>query len=255
MRNALFWMSLPFLLPQALRLRRTAPRVSGAAGVNHGTVGKGPERSLLVFGDSIAAGVGARDFPRSLVGRTADALARDSAQTIRWSAEGYIGANSDKILDRLNGRGHRETVDYLVLSVGVNDVTSLNTLVSWRRNLRTILSRLNEIYGEPLIGLAGLPPMHGFPLLPEPLRTQVGNRSVAVDGVGRKVVAEFANVVHVPVEFELTRDRFADDGYHPSEFGYVEFGQVMSDALLHLENLRDSTITSMFERIELHGYE
>lgn len=247
MRNALFWMSLPFLLPQALRVRKAAPRVSGAGGVNHGTVGEGQERSLFMFGDSIAAGVGARDFPRSLAGRTADALARSSAQKIHWSAEGYIGANSDAILDKLNGRGRREKVDYLVLSVGVNDVTSLNTLVVWRRNLRTILSRLNEIYGEPLIGLAGLPPMHGFPLLPEPLRTQAGNRSVAVDGVGREVVAEFANVVHVPVEFELTRDRFADDGYHPSEFGYVEFGQVMSDALLHLENSRDVPINPSLE--------
>ncbi len=241
MRNALFWLSLPFLLPQALWVRRTAPRFDGAAGASHGSVGNGPVKRLFMYGDSIAAGVGASEFPAALVGRTAEALASGTAHRIEWRSEGYIGENSTDLLARLRERPGEEPVDYLVLSVGVNDVTALNTLDTFRDNFRSILERLNEVYGEPCIGFCGLPPMHHFPLLPEPLRTQVGNRSAEIDGVARDVISGFSNAVHVPIAFELTPERFAPDGYHPSEFGYIEYGRLMSEALCSVEKSRAAT--------------
>jgi lysophospholipase L1-like esterase len=234
MRSALFWLSLPFILPQAIKVRRTALRSNGATGPPQGVVGKGDTKRLLVYGDSIAAGVGATDFRRALVGQAARALSDKTKQQIRWTADGKIGANSERLLRTLDDSFNGELADYIILSIGVNDVTSLATLNTWRSNLDALLTRLKAIHDEPVIAVAGLPPLSGFPLLPEPLRSVVGGRGIAFDRAARDVVAAHAGAVHVPVEFPTTPERFADDGFHPSEAGYAEFGEVMGTALADL---------------------
>ena len=60
MRNLLFWGLFPLLIPQALWVRKTAPRTAPAAGPRSGTVGDGRPIRLVGVGDSIIAGVGAR---------------------------------------------------------------------------------------------------------------------------------------------------------------------------------------------------
>ena len=56
MRNVVFWGSLPFLAPQALYVRRTAPRFAEASGPSKGAIGAGPGKRLVAIGDSIVAG-------------------------------------------------------------------------------------------------------------------------------------------------------------------------------------------------------
>ena len=88
MRSALFWSSLPFLLPQALYVRQTAPRFAPAAGPTSGAVGEGTQRTLLAIGDSIVAGVGASELPKAMVGQTASALATSLECRVNWQALG-----------------------------------------------------------------------------------------------------------------------------------------------------------------------
>ena len=84
------------------------------------------------------------------------------------------------------------------------------------------------------IAVAGLPPLHDFPLLPQPLRATFGMRARVLDDVARQVIADCENALHVPVDFEPEPERFAPDGYHPSEIGYAEFGRHMAEGLLSI---------------------
>lgn len=234
-RSVLFWASLPVVLPQAAWVRLTAPRVDGAAGHNNGVIGRGTERRLLVYGDSIAAGVGAKTFPNALAGRVADALAERLECRILWESRGYIGANVQRLLVLLDTEPFDEPPDFVVLSVGVNDVTSLTRLERWSMSLQRLLRHIDQECGSPVIALAGIPDMARFPLLPQPLRSILGLRSRQLDAAGRAVAGSFDNVTHVPVEFELRPDTFSDDGYHPSETSYGEFAGTLAGALVSLD--------------------
>lgn len=232
LRRLAFWSAIPFLIPQALYVRRTAPRFDGASGPDHGRIGEGRPLKLHAVGDSIIAGVGASDYSRALIGRTAEVLSVRLERTVIWSARGRIGARSADLLAELIGLMEPGPADVILVSVGVNDVTGLCTTTTWARNLTSIVERLRERSPEAVIAFTGLPPLSGFPLLPQPLRAVIGLRGRTFDQVAREVVSRHDRVVHVPVDVETSPDRFAADGFHPSEESYVDFGIAVADAVI-----------------------
>ena len=235
MKNLLFWIAFPFLVPQALYVRRTAPRFAPAGGPSEGSVGNGKQVHLLAIGDSIIAGVGASKLSKALVGQTAKALADSRNCRVSWRAHGVSGYDSTRILERVVPALPDVPFDYIIVSVGVNDVTGLTTIRKWRRNLSLLLRRLRTHSPNALVAVAGIPPLHGFPLLPQPLRAAFGIRGRAFDEVARTVVNDKTNARHIPLDFEPSQARFAPDGYHPSEEGYVQFGRHMADGLLAMD--------------------
>lgn len=237
MKNVLFWGVVPFLLPQALYVRKTAPRFAPAGGPSEGMWGNGTRTRLLAVGDSIIAGVGASELSKALVGQTAAAIAASLNCCVSWQAHGISGYNSTKILDHLLPALPDVTADYIIVSVGVNDITGLTTLRKWRQNLSLLLDKLHAHSPDAVIAVAGMPPMHVFPLLPQPLRATFGMRSRSFDEVAKKVVEGLPKAVHVPLDFEPEPHKFSPDGYHPSEDSYVEFGRYMADGLIGIQSL------------------
>jgi len=126
-------------------------------------------------------------------------------------------------------------------SVGVNDVTGLTSLKKWRSNLSQLIQELQAHSPGVLIGLAGMPPLGRFPLLPQPLRAMLSLRGKLLDEVARQVSDGYHNTLHVPLDFEPDPDQFSADGYHPSEESYSEFGCQIVDRLLTLEAMNDTT--------------
>ena len=98
MRRLLFWLCLPLVIPQALWVRRTAPRFADAAGPSQGQTGTGDPQTLLAVGDSIIAGVGADTLEQALVGQTALALSKVFNNRIAWHAVGTTGATSSRLI-------------------------------------------------------------------------------------------------------------------------------------------------------------
>ncbi len=231
-KGLLFWVVFPFLVPQALYVRRTAPRFAPAGGPAQGSVGEGGRVRLLAVGDSIIAGVGASELPKALVGQTAAALAASRGCCVAWRALGVSGYDSARVLEQLVPDLSGDAFDYIIVSVGVNDITGLTSMRSWRRNLALLLRKLRAHSPGAVIAVAGMPPLHGFPLLPQPLRAAFGMRGKVFDNIAKKVIEEHPATVHVPVEFEADQARFAADGYHPSEQSYTEFGRHMAEGLL-----------------------
>lgn len=230
-RNLIFWFLFPFVLPQAIAVRRKAPRFPGAGGPQRGSAGEGDPLRLLAVGVSIIAGVGAGDLSRALVGQTAAQLAVRLGCRVDWEARGRIGVDSGQILRRLVPQLPCPDADAILLSVGVNDVTGLTRIAVWRRNLKTLLVALHQHAPRAVLAVAGIPPLRGFPLLPQPLRALFGLRGEAFDRILQKVVAPCPFAVYVALDFEPHPDQFSPDGYHPSEKSYQTFGRMMSDCL------------------------
>ena len=232
MTNLLFWIAFPFLVPQALYVRRMAPRFAPAGGPSEGTVGSGKQIRLLAIGDSIVAGVGASELSKALVGQTATALAESRNCRVSWRALGVSGYDSTRVLERIVPELPAVAFDYIIVSVGLNDVTGLTRVRKWRQNLTLLIGTLQAHSPNALIAVAGIPPLHRFPLLPQPLRAVFGMRGRAFDKVAEAVVHRHKRSLHIALDFEPKPAKFAPDGYHPSEAGYTEYGRHMADRLL-----------------------
>ena len=231
MQSLLFWGLLPFILPQAIYVRKTAPRFSGAAGPLSGAVGSGKNHSLIAIGDSIIAGVGATTLAKALVGRTAEKLSFLLDCKITWEAIGAIGAVSQQIIERLVPQLPHKQPDFMVVSVGVNDVTSLSSVARWRQNLARLLKALSAYAPAAVIAVAGIPPLKGFPILPQPMRALFGIRGETFDRVARAEIGRHKNVIHVPLDFDPAPHMFSADGFHPSEESYQWFGEMMAQGI------------------------
>jgi lysophospholipase L1-like esterase len=231
MRSIIFWGLFPFILPQAVYVRKTAPRFSGAAGPAKGTAGTGKNFNLIAIGDSIIAGVGATTLAKALVGQTAEKLSLLLYCKITWEAIGGIGAVSHHIIERLVPQLPDNQPDFMVVSAGVNDITSLSSVARWRQNLTILLQALGNYAPAAIIAVAGIPPLRGFPVLPQPMRALFGIRGQTFDRAARAEIGRHENAIHVPLDFEPEPHMFSADGFHPSEESYQEFGEMMAQGI------------------------
>ncbi len=169
------------MLPQAIYVRKNAPKVVEAGGAKEGNIGAGKNYKLIAIGDSIISGVGAEKLTDALVGQTAKQLSEILDCEISWVSRGSIGADSKKILNRLVKKLPDEEADFMILSVGVNDLTGLKSLSRFEKTLSELLFALIKHSPNAIIAVAGIPPLRGFPLLPrlcERCSAFAANRSI-----------------------------------------------------------------------------
>ncbi len=231
MRWMLFWTFLPFVLPQAIKVRRNAPRVSGAAGPTSGRIGSGKTIRLMAIGDSIIAGVGAETAAQALPGPVAIELAGLACCEVSWSAFGLIGATSSEVSRRLIPTLPNEPFDVVILSVGVNDVTSLRTMRQWSRDLGGLLDQLRTHSSEAVIAVVGVPPLSSFPLLPQPLRAVIRIRARMFDDAAEFEVSKRNRMIYVSIDIDPAPDQFSPDSFHPSASSYKELGRLVATAI------------------------
>ena len=151
---------------------------------------------------------------------------------MHWRAHGYTGTNSTRLLEEHLPGIDELQADVIITSIGINDVTSITTLPRWRDNLATLFQQLLAKNTAAVIAFAGLPPLHGFPLLPQPLRSVLGLRARDFDLAAKEIIGRYPQVIHIPVDFETSPDKFAADGYHPNEASYVTFGEGMAEKIV-----------------------
>jgi lysophospholipase L1-like esterase len=209
----------PLLLAQALWVRARTPRLPEPPGARQGCAGHGVPLSLLILGDSAAAGVGAAHQNEALSGALVRALAPDFA--LEWELRAATGFGVEAVGSLIDdgARGF----DVALLSVGVNDVTSVQRLTCWIDSMRALIARLIERHGTRLVLLTALPPMQHFPALPEPLRAVLAQRA-------RRFTAALAELARTEVYCELLDAEFerrfdprhmARDGFHPGPAAYA----------------------------------
>ncbi len=236
MRNLIFWGLFPFALPQAIHLKRTAPRYRPPGCATNGVVGSGDRLRLFGIGDSVVAGVGMDVLRDALVGQATLEIAQQLDRSVHWSVHGRSGARAQHLLEDYLPDLPEESADVIILSVGVNDITGMTMLPMFRRRLGRLLDALHRHSPNAVIGVSGLPPLDYFPLLPEPLRFASGQRGRAFDRAARRLVERRERVVHMPVRFDSREDNFCSDGFHPSVRSHRRFGRLMANLLI--EELR-----------------
>ncbi len=177
---------------------------------------------LLILGDSAAAGVGASHQDQALLGQVVSSLQANSR--VRWSLQARNGNTTATVLDLLRSQPG-QTYDVVVTSLGVNDVTSLVGAKKWRQQQAELRGILKQKFGASLIVVSGLPPLHGFPALPQPLRWMLGSRATRLNRYLKADVADDEKATFVDLRFTTDLSFMATDGFHPGPEMYAEWGK------------------------------
>jgi lysophospholipase L1-like esterase len=218
----------PLLVAQAVHTRRRLPKLPEAEGPREGAAGHGRALSLLVLGDSSAAGVGGETQAEALAAQLAQALADRVRRRVTWRLQARSGITTAQALALLREQAPQPAA-LAVLVTGVNDVIEQ---VPPRRAVeaRTALHRaLRDEFGVRHLVLTPLPPMHRFAGLPQPLRWVAGRDAAAHDRALARWAARHTDVSHLAVDLPLDATLLARDGFHPGPQVYRAWGQALAD--------------------------
>ncbi len=222
----------PLLVAQGFWTRRRALKMPEAAGARASDV---TGDLILVLGDSVVAGVGVEHMTDSLAAQLCAAVSGNTGKPFGWRAIGTNGHRLQDVLDNLGQISQLEVKPSLiVINVGVNDVSHLTSLTRWQLQLTSLVSRAKQDLKVPLV-LLGLPPMHAFPLLPQPLRFALGVRAKMLDASLERIAGLLTDVYFLPAELPLEPRFMAEDGYHPSRDGVAKWCETLAAQLVALE--------------------
>ncbi len=263
----LMWTLCLFLFPllflQGIWVRRTTLSLPEAAHPNYGTFGdKESPVHILGLGDSVIAGVGVSNLDESLTAQIARAISCKVDRSVVWQAKGCNGDKARDLLaryqtadsndssklqfsetgelvepvspDTANGvrQGGSGTIkpDYVVVSIGVNDVSGLTSLTRWNFEITQVIAALREQFNVPIIFL-GIPPMARFPALVQPLKFALGVRAAMLDKTIQRAAELLPDIHWIDSHHLFQPEHMAADGYHPSTIGCQVVGEVVAEVV------------------------
>ena len=229
----------PLLIAQAMATRRRAPVLPEAAGPREGRLGgRGSALRVLIAGDSSAAGVGVAHQDQSVAGHFTRTLHPLIDRPLHWTLRARSGLTTKQVHELLQSSQPAPS-DMAVVITGVNDV--IDQLPS-RRAIAHRAALADWLLAERLashVVFAPLPPIHQFPLLPQPLRRVMGDDARRHNDALAAWALTRNDVSCVPIPLALSADTMASDGFHPGEPVYRVCGETLArfvaDHLVRLE--------------------
>jgi len=223
----------PLLAVQALLTRRRAPTLPEAAGPRDGVWGDGgAPLSLLIAGDSSAAGVGVRSQDEAFAGHFTQTLHRRSGRALRWWLRARSGLTTQQVHQMLR-LAPLPVADVAIVLSGVNDVINL---VPPLRAVEHRAALADWLLGEGrarVVLFGPLPPINQFPLLPQPLRRVMADDARRHDDAMARWAGTRRNVFHVPIVLQLSPAAMSHDGFHPGEPVYRACGETLARFVAH----------------------
>lgn len=202
--------------------------------------------NLMVVGDSSAASVGcklqneglAQNLATTLQANFSKNATQQNYRAIHWSLHAKSGDSSFDLLRRLFVTP-KQSVEVMVICIGVNDVTKNTRLQPWQKNIAEIIAISQRKFGARFIIFSSLPPMGDMPALPSPLNQLLGQKAQQLDE-NLKQICENTNGVYYfspkLTDSKNLSEMFANDGVHPSSSAYQLWASQLADYINSLLN-------------------
>ena len=222
----------PALLIQGNRVKKNTIRLPEAEGARDGITGQGQTLSLLILGDSAAAGVGVAHQNDALLGAVVSALQHQ--YQVHWRLEAQSGDTTSQVIQKTQKMVNQK-YDVVVTSVGVNDVTRLMSARTWIKKQQQFYQLIQAKFQPELIIATGVPPMHLFPALPNPLSWLFGQYAKQMNLQLEKMVSKQKDMQWIEYDIQKYQSmnlEMAKDGFHPSKEIYQIWGKEVADRIL-----------------------
>lgn len=222
---------IPALIVQGNRVKKNTLRLDEPSGNRQGQRGSGKPLSILILGDSAAAGVGVKHQDDALLGQVVLAL-QDQYQ-VTWLLHAKTGQTTSQVIHSLNDLPEQH-FDIVLTSVGVNDVTKLMSADVWIKKQQKLYASILEKFSPQLVITASVPPMNLFPALPNPLAWLFGQYAKKMNQQLKKLVDQKPNMERI--EYDIQRYQalnleMAEDGFHPSKDVYKLWAEQVAEII------------------------
>ncbi|MCJ8825759.1 SGNH/GDSL hydrolase family protein [Acinetobacter baumannii] len=197
---------LPVLFIQGHKVRKNTPRLAEAKGEREGRAGQGKSLSLLILGDSAAAGVGVENQKDALSGAIIQELQNEFS--LQWKLHAKTGDTTRQVFNALQHL-EEQKYDVIVTSIGVNDVTKLTSAKSWIKQQKQLFEHIQKRFQHPLAWLFGQYAEQMNQKLQQWLAPQSHFKFLEYD-------IETFQAMNLPM---------ASDGFHPSKDVYAVWGR------------------------------
>lgn len=182
--------------------------------------------SLVILGDSAAAGLGAAVPAETPGAQLAVGLSAIASRPVQLHSSAVVGARSEHLDEQLDDAlAAHPHPDIAILIVGVNDVTHLRGPGQSVAHLGAAVTRLRRAGAAVVVGTC--PDLSTIRPIPQPLRTvaaALGRRLAAAQTV--TIVEAGGRAVSLgdllgPQFAERPTEMFGPDRFHPSSVGYA----------------------------------
>ena len=220
---------LPILALQGQRVKKNTLRLAEPSGERQGCIGQGRPLSILIVGDSAAAGVGVEQQEQALLGQLLACL-QDHYQ-VTYQLHAKTGRTTAQLISAVQ-KLPVQKVDVVISSIGVNDVTRLMPIERWSAQQQRLYGVIQNKFNPELIIAASVPPMHLFPALPQPMAWLLGEYAKHMN---QRLAAYTKQQPHMLcLEYDLEKYQamnlqMAKDGFHPSHDIYRFWAQSMAE--------------------------
>jgi len=217
---------LPVFLYQGKKVKKTIPKLPEALGerVGNGKILK----TVLILGDSAAAGVGVDIQKNALSGQIFKNLGENF--NFSWELIAKSGVTTKESINYLKELEYKQ-YDIVVVSLGVNDVLSTLDASKWANHVVELINLLKKKFNSKLILFTNLPPMGSFSALPQPLRWYLGSRANEFNMKLNKMFKNTNGVYNFNIKFGNSSEFLAIDGFHPSKKGYEVWGKIVAELI------------------------
>lgn len=222
----------PVLLVQGRRMFARMPKLSAPTDLPPGPRGDGPPLSLLVVGDSSAAGFGVERQQDALLGQLVERLAE--THRVEWAHHARFGSTIPRTTAWLD-KQPAHPVDLAVVAVGLNDVIAGASLDGWTAGFERLLGVLRDRFEAGHVIVSGLPPVGEFPALPQPMRFVIGRQRDRHDAALQALAARTPGVSYVQTNAQddtplsegtvSVAEVMSVDGFHPGPRVYAEWAR------------------------------
>lgn len=222
---------LPLLVLQGQRVKRNTLRLAEPEGARQGCIGQGRPLSILIVGDSAAAGVGVEQQDQALLGQLLACL-QDHYQ-VTYQLHAKTGRTTAQLIRAVQALSIQK-VDVVITSVGVNDVTRLMPVSLWMRQQKRLYAVIQNKFNPQLILAASVPPMHLFPALPQPMAWLLGEYAKQMNQQLQAYVHSQSQMLYLDYDLEQYQAMnltMAKDGFHPSQEIYAFWARAMAEKI------------------------
>ena len=222
---------LPFLAVQGQRVKRNTPRLAEPEGARQGCVGQGRPLSILIVGDSAAAGVGVATQSQALLEQLLACL--DGHYQISYLLEAKTGRTTAQLIRAVQALSIQK-VDVVITSIGVNDVTRLIPVNVWMQQQKRLYAVIQNKFNPQLILAASVPPIYLFPALPQPMAWLLGEYAKQMNQQLQAYVQKQSQMLYLDYDLEQYQAMnlsMAEDDFHPSQEIYAFWAKTMAEKI------------------------
>ncbi len=217
------------VIVQILRTVRRADLPSFANQDPSATFGRSdlPPLRIVALGDSSITAPGVENLDNTWIRRIA--IAFSGIHRVELISVAVGGAKARDVIEGQLAEAARLAPDVAIVSVGANDAIRTPSPERYRRDLRRILSELDQA-GRAIVVL-GIGDLGSIPRLSSMLRPILIRRAARFNGIAASVAAEFGRAVKVPTTgpistaFRQDPGLFAGDQFHIGDEGHSIFAQ------------------------------